>query len=114
VALIIRTTRRHLPEDYNHHSHRRGNLKSYTLLLLSAYLLLAVYVRKFMARTKETARRSAGGKAPRKQLASKAARKNVLATEGVKKTSSFSSCYCCARGVGIATGYGLDDRGVGV
>jgi hypothetical protein len=26
---LIRATRRHLPEDYNHHSHRRGNLKSY-------------------------------------------------------------------------------------
>jgi hypothetical protein len=25
----IRPTRPHLPEDDNHHSHRRGNLKSY-------------------------------------------------------------------------------------
>jgi hypothetical protein len=30
----IRPTRRHLPEDDNHHSHRRGNLKSYTLNVL--------------------------------------------------------------------------------
>jgi hypothetical protein len=29
TSVLIRATRRHLPEDYNHHSHRRGNLKSY-------------------------------------------------------------------------------------
>lgn len=37
-----------------------------------------------MARTKQTARKSAGGKAPRKQLATKAARKGAPATK-VKK-----------------------------
>jgi histone H3 len=37
-----------------------------------------------MARTKQTARKSTGGKAPRKQLATKAWR-NVAATGGVKK-----------------------------
>ena len=36
-------------------------------------------------RTKSTARRSTGGKAPRKQLASKAARKSVPSTGGVRK-----------------------------
>ena len=36
-----------------------------------------------MARTKQTARKSTGGKAPRKQLASKAARKSAPATGGV-------------------------------
>merc|ERR1739842_107624 len=36
-----------------------------------------------MARTKQTARKSTGGKAPRKQLATKAARKSAPA--GVKK-----------------------------
>jgi hypothetical protein len=35
-----------------------------------------------MARTKQTARRSFGGKAPRKQLASKAARKHAAKTTG--------------------------------
>jgi histone H3 len=35
-----------------------------------------------MARTKQTARKSAGGLAPRKQLATKAARKSVPATGG--------------------------------
>ena len=38
-----------------------------------------------MARTKQTARKSTGGKAPRKQLATKAARKQAPATGGVKK-----------------------------
>lgn len=38
-----------------------------------------------MARTKQTARKSTGGKAPRKQLATKAARKSLPSTNGVKK-----------------------------
>ena len=37
-----------------------------------------------MARTKQTARKSTGGKAPRKQLASKAARKAAPVTDGGK------------------------------
>jgi len=41
-----------------------------------------------MARTKQTARKSTGGKAPRKQLATKAARKSAPATGGVKKVHS--------------------------
>ncbi len=40
-----------------------------------------------MARTKQTARKSTGGKAPRKQLATKAARKSAPATGGVKKVN---------------------------
>ena len=47
-----------------------------------------------MARTKQTARKSTGGKAPRKQLATKAARKSAPATGGVKKV-----CYFCESGV---------------
>jgi hypothetical protein len=31
TSVLTRATRRHLPEDDNHHSHRRGNLKSYML-----------------------------------------------------------------------------------
>ena len=46
-----------------------------------------------MARTKQTARKSTGGKAPRKQLATKAARKSAPATGGVKKVLPFSSCH---------------------
>jgi histone H3 len=37
-----------------------------------------------MARTKQTARKTTGGKAPRKQLATKAARKSAPITGGVK------------------------------
>jgi hypothetical protein len=29
TSVLIRATRCHLPEDDNHHTHRRGNLKSY-------------------------------------------------------------------------------------
>jgi histone H3 len=42
-----------------------------------------------MARTKQTARKSSGGKAPRKQLATKAARKSAPATGGVKKPHRY-------------------------
>ena len=47
-----------------------------------------------MARTKQTARKSTGGKAPRKQLATKAARKSAPATGGVKKVCLFV-CFLC-------------------
>ncbi|KAK1222131.1 histone H3.1 [Marasmius sp. AFHP31] len=43
-----------------------------------------------MARTKQTARKSTGGKAPRKQLAAKSsARKSTAAAGGVKKPHRF-------------------------
>ncbi|KER21143.1 hypothetical protein T265_10475 [Opisthorchis viverrini] len=42
-----------------------------------------------MARTKQTARKSTGGKAPRKQFATKASRKSVPATGGVKKPHRY-------------------------
>ncbi|XP_057643350.1 uncharacterized protein LOC130885668 [Chionomys nivalis] len=45
--------------------------------------------RSLMARTKQTARKSTGGKAPRKQLATKAARKSAPATGGVKKPHRY-------------------------
>uniref|UniRef100_A0A8C7H157 Histone H3 n=1 Tax=Oncorhynchus kisutch TaxID=8019 RepID=A0A8C7H157_ONCKI len=47
-----------------------------------------------MARTKQTARKSTGGKAPRKQLATKAARKSAPATGGVKKPANYYQCHC--------------------
>ncbi|EGW00241.1 Putative histone H3-like [Cricetulus griseus] len=47
-----------------------------------------------MAHTKQTARKSTSGKAPRKQLATKFARKSVPSTGGVKKTSSLQAWYC--------------------
>ena len=42
-----------------------------------------------MARTKQTARNSTGGKAPRKQLATKAARKSAPATGRVQKRHRY-------------------------
>ena len=42
-----------------------------------------------MARTKQTARKSTGGKAPRKALATRAARKSAPATGGVKKPHRY-------------------------
>ena len=42
-----------------------------------------------MARTKQTARKSTGGKAPRKQLATKAARKSTPTQGGIKKPHRF-------------------------
>ncbi|EMS66788.1 Histone H3.3 [Triticum urartu] len=42
-----------------------------------------------MARTKQTARKSTGGKAPRKQLSTKAARKSAPTTGGVKKPHRY-------------------------
>jgi len=42
-----------------------------------------------MARTKQTARKSTGGKAPRKQLATKAARKSAPQTGGIKKPHRY-------------------------
>jgi len=50
--------------------------------------LVALFIIK-MARTKQTARKSTGGKAPRKQLATKAARKSAPATGGVKKPHRY-------------------------
>ncbi|KAG6406462.1 hypothetical protein SASPL_134064 [Salvia splendens] len=48
-----------------------------------------VAVHVYMARTKQTARKSTGGKAPRKQLATKAARKSAPTTGGVKKPHRY-------------------------
>jgi hypothetical protein len=36
TSVLIRAKRCHLPEDDNHHSHRRGNLKSYKLIIPSS------------------------------------------------------------------------------
>ena len=44
-----------------------------------------------MARTKQTARKSSGGEAPRKQIATKADRKSAPATGGVKKPDKYRS-----------------------
>ena len=49
-----------------------------------------------MARNKQTALKSTGGKVPHKQLATKAARKSAPSTDRVKKTSSLQAGDCCA------------------
>ena len=42
-----------------------------------------------MARTKQTARKSTGGKAPRKQLATKAARRSVPSNGGLRRPHRY-------------------------
>lgn len=42
-----------------------------------------------MARTKQTARKNTGGKAPRKQISTKAARKSAPTCNGIKKPHRF-------------------------
>ena len=56
-------------------------------MILYPFLLSSKFT--VMARTKQTARKSTGGKAPRKQLASKAARKSMPATGGIKKPHRY-------------------------
>ena len=56
---------------------------------ISHFQHLVSCVASGMARTKQTARKSTGGKAPRKQLATKAARKSAPATGGVKKPHRY-------------------------
>ena len=46
-------------------------------------------LKKGQARTKQTARKSTGGKAPRKQVATKVARESAPATGGVKKPHRY-------------------------
>jgi histone H3 len=64
-----------------------SDLGSQLLLIVSQILFLSIF--ETMARTKQTARKSTGGKAPRKQLATKAARKSAPATGGVKKPHRY-------------------------
>ena len=52
-----------------------------------------------MARTKQTARKSTGGKAPRKQLATKSARKSTPNVGGVKKPHRYRPGTAALRGV---------------
>jgi len=67
----------------------KGLLSLFNVTLFKISTLQSTHFRPFtnMARTKQTARKSTGGKAPRKQLATKAARKSAPATGGVKKVN---------------------------
>jgi hypothetical protein len=59
------------------------------LLLFSGRSSVTPHTSLTLARTKQTARKSTGGKAPRKQLATKAARKSAPTTGGVKKPHRY-------------------------
>ena len=58
-----------------------------------------------MAHTKQTARKSTGGKVPRKQIATKAARKSAPATGGVKKPHRFKPGTVALREIQISKVY---------
>ncbi|XP_041960545.1 histone H3-like [Alosa sapidissima] len=60
-----------------------------TALYIHNLQVCSLFKPEAMARTKQTARKSTGGKAPRKQLATKAARKSAPATGGVKKPHRY-------------------------
>ena len=64
-----------------------------SVLIVTKHIYTYIHTHKVtpskMARTKQTARKSTGGKAPRKQLASKAARKSAPSTGGVKKPHRY-------------------------
>jgi hypothetical protein len=67
-----------------------------------------------MARTKQTARKSTGGKAPRKQLATKAARKSAPATGGVKKPHRYRPGTVALRELFANRGSGQDTSEAGL
>ena len=67
----------------------KEKLKIASICFILYVLVLNFNFKKDMARTKQTARKSTGGKAPRKQLATKAARKSAPATGGVKKPHRY-------------------------
>lgn len=67
-----------------------SRLSSSTATNISIFTQILIEFKSItMARTKQTARKSTGGKAPRKQLATKAARKSAPATGGVKKPHRY-------------------------
>ncbi|XP_067091966.1 histone H3-like [Osmerus mordax] len=70
-------------------SGRQADHIYFLILSLKTYFKLVDEKKSIMARTKQTARKSTGGKAPRKQLATKAARKSAPATGGVKKPHRY-------------------------
>ena len=73
-----------LAQHNNHHKNVHINNKPYNEVLIHL-----PGCKTKMARTKQTACKSTGGKAPRKQLATKAACKSAPATGGVKKPHRY-------------------------
>jgi histone H3 len=94
--LIFQAAARPLPIAYKQHPPSLLHLSSTTTAPLHYQLLHPLHPStstspsppSTMARTKQTARKSTGGKAPRKQLASKAARKSAP----VSTLPAFTSC----------------------
>ena len=58
-------------------------------LCMHARVAFVMHARSVLCRTKQTARKSTGGKAPRKQLSTKAARKSAPSSGGVKKPHRY-------------------------
>ena len=76
----------------NNNNNNNNNLANITILQFKVVNVnnnRIINNNNIMARTKQTARKSTGGKAPRKQLATKAARKSAPATGGVKKPHRY-------------------------
>jgi histone H3 len=66
-----------------------SNYKKFFFFCIASFFPFYLVYYLNMARTKQTARKSTGGKAPRKQLATKAARKSAPSTGGVKKPHRY-------------------------
>ena len=74
------------------HACRRADVQTYTRIRASICvrtLTIHSVISAVMARTKQSARKSVGGKAPRKHLATAAARKTSPATGGVRKPHRY-------------------------
>ena len=81
-----------LPHYNNNNNNNNNNLANITILQFKVVNVnnnRIINNNNIMARTKQTARKSTGGKAPRKQLATKAARKSGTGTGGVKKPHRY-------------------------
>ena len=77
---------------YNNNNNNNNNLANITILQFKVVNVnnnRIINNNNIMARTKQTARKSTGGKAPRKHLATIAARKSGPATGGVKKPHRY-------------------------
>jgi len=65
-----------------------------------------------MARTKQTARKSTGGRAPRRQLATKAARKSAPVTGGIKRSHRYRPGTVALRHMAMTPSATVDDEAV--
>jgi histone H3 len=71
------------------HNHTKNNFAYRLFKQVTTHLVTKKVPSSEMARTKQTARKSTGGKGPRKALATKAARKCAPATGGIKKPHRY-------------------------